>query len=385
MMRRARERRKPVAFSAEARYDTPVTLAKVCGALVLGGFAGETLSPSFARALAAGERGGAILFRRNVPEDVLAVSELTARIVDAASGDEPPIVAVDQEGGRVARLGPPVLRLPPAARLGDAGDDALLERVAHALGAQLAALGFSTAFSPVLDVHTRPENPIIGDRAFGTEPAVAARRAIAFARGLRRAGVFACGKHYPGHGDTLEDSHLALPVVPGDRARLERIELAPFRAAAEAGMESFMTAHVVYPALDEVPATLSRAICTDRLRGVLGFRGVLFSDDLEMQAVAARAPVEALAVDAVRAGCDALLVCSDEERQARAFEALVREAERDPDFRARCAEAHERVRALRRRFPARPERDRAAIEAIVHGDEARAVAALLTALEPAPR
>src|SRR5262249_9517484 len=150
--------------------------------------------------------------------------------------------------------------------------------------------------------------------------------------------VLACGKHFPGHGDTSVDSHVGLPVIHHDRARLEHIELPPFRAASGAGVASIMTAHVVCEALDPgVPATLSRAICASLLRAEIGFDGVLFSDDLEMAAVAARYPIEESAVEAVWAGCDARLVCRSEDPQARPHEALVKRAEAAPRSRARCA------------------------------------------------
>ncbi|WP_394828697.1 beta-N-acetylhexosaminidase [Pendulispora albinea] len=351
-----------------------MTLAETCGQMILGGFAGTSLPSSYARALAAGERAGAILFRRNVTQDVLAVSELTASIRAAASPNATgsPIVAVDQEGGRVARLGPPVLTLPPAARLGATLNEAFVERVAEAQGSELMALGFTTSFAPVLDIHTHPDNPVIGDRAFGRTPETVTAMALAFARGLQKAGLFACGKHYPGHGDTEKDSHFDRPTVHGDRARLERVELAPFAAAARAGIAALMTAHVVYPALDDKPATLSKVICTDILRNQLGFRGALLSDDLEMKAVAALAPIDALAVDAVEAGCDLLLICANEEAQARAHEALVRRAEARSTFRLRCEEAQARVAVLRA-LPMRPEREREKLVQIVGGEKSRGV------------
>ncbi len=176
---------------------------------------------------------------------------------------------------------------------------------------------------------------------------------MAFARGLAAAGVAPCGKHFPGHGDTKTDSHLELPRVAHDRARLEAVELAPFRAAA-ADLPAFMSAHVVYDALDSVPATLSRRIATELLRGELGFRGVLVSDDLEMRAIADTYGAGEAAVLAVEAGCDALLVCSKEDAQVQAVDALTRRAERDATFRARCEEASARVVALRRAFVPRP-------------------------------
>jgi beta-N-acetylhexosaminidase len=327
-------------------------LRRLCGGLVIGGFAGTSLPRAFEQRLASGELGGAILFARNVTPDPAQIAGLCAAIA-RTSTDLAPIVSVDQEGGRVARIKEKVLRLPPAMMLGAHLDAGAIERVGRTLGAQLAALGFSMDYAPVLDVHTNPKNPVIGDRAFATDPEPAARSAIAFARGLMAAGVSACGKHFPGHGDTIADSHLELPRVTHDRARLDAVELAPFRAAAPE-LPAMMSAHVVYDALDTLPATLSRRVATDLLRGELGFRGVLISDDLEMRAVADAYGAGEAAVLAVEAGCDALLVCSKEDAQMEALEALVKRAERDANFRARCEEASSRVEALRRAFVPKP-------------------------------
>src|SRR5262249_7008663 len=154
------------------------------------------------------------------------------------------------------------------------------------------------------------------------------------------ANVLACGKHFPGHGDTRKDSHHDLPIVVHPRSRLDQIDLPPFRAAIGAGIAALMSAHVVYEQIDAgVPATLSRSICASLLRAELGFEGVLFSDDLEMKAIAARSSIEDAAVEAVWAGCDAVIVSSDEAAQTRTHEALTRAAEKDPRFRDRCIEA----------------------------------------------
>ncbi len=349
------------------------SLAVTCGQLIVGGFQGTTLPSSYARALKNGERAGAILFRRNLPPDLEDLARLNAAILAASRSDLPPIIGVDQEGGRVARIAAPALRVPPMQTLAKLGDLAFAERVATCMATELATLGFTTSFAPVLDVHSHPNNPVIGDRSFGTSAELVARYGVAFASGLQNAGVFACGKHFPGHGDTHLDSHFDLPVVAHERARLDAIELVPFRAAARGGIESLMTAHVVVSTIDpEVPATLSRAICTDLLRGELGFRGVLISDDLEMKAVADRFPVEESAVRSISAGCDLLLVCSDEALQTRAHEALVRRAENDAAFRERCEEAFARGLALRRRFPPRPSPSR--VQSAVGGEASLAMA-----------
>jgi beta-N-acetylhexosaminidase len=239
-------------------------------------------------------------------------------------------------------------------------------------------MGINVAFAPVLDVDSNEQNPVIGDRSFGRDPAAVAEMGFAFADGLQARGVLACGKHFPGHGDTHLDSHLALPAVAHDRARLEAVELVPFRRTA-GSVGSLMTAHVVFDALDPgVPATLSHRIATDLLRRELGFRGLLFSDDLEMKAIADHYGVEQAAVQAIRAGCDVLLVCSKPELADRAHEALVREAEADPDFHARCIQAAERSRSARRRFPCRPAPSLAAMHKSIADSGASGLLADLT-------
>jgi beta-N-acetylhexosaminidase len=324
----------------------------IAGPLIIGGFPGTTLPDSFERAVREGRRGGAILFKQNVQGGPLQVAALASALHGAAPA--PILVGVDQEGGRVARLGEPLLRVPPMQTVASWGDVALAERIARVVGAELAALGFTIDFAPVVDVNTCATNPVIGDRAFGNDAATCARFGAAWIRGLQGAGLLACAKHFPGHGDTTRDSHVDLPSVDQPRERLLALELVPFRAAVEAGVAAMMSAHVVYPALDPgVPATLSHAACSD-LRGAIGFRGMLVSDDLEMQAIAARWSIEDAAVAAIAAGCDALLVCFSHEKQERAVEALAREAERSPAFRARCEEALSRVSKARALATAQP-------------------------------
>ena len=352
------------------------SLSVLCGQMLVVGLAGLELDVSERRLLAAGERGGVVLFRRNVGRDPAGLGQvraLNASVKEACPTDRPPLVAVDQEGGRVMRLGPPAMQLPPMRRLGDAdpspGAD-LVRRVAEAQAHELAALGFSMSFAPVADIHTRDENPIIGDRAFATTPEAVARLGGAWAEGLARGGILSCAKHFPGHGDTTVDSHLALPHVDRPKTDLERLEIASFRALAKnPAIDSMMTAHVVYPALDpEQPATLSHAICTDLLRGELGFSGVLFSDDLEMKALTM--PTGEAAIRAVNAGCDILLVCSRADLAETAHEALVHEAEKSAAFRARCEEAFARGIAMRRRVPPAPVASDADLTGIYHATAA---------------
>ncbi len=334
---------------AAAEDASVATLSqKVCQLLWCGFGPGVTPPPGFAARVAAGEVGCAVLFRENVGsiEELLA---LNAALHAAAPADLPLLIAVDQEGGRVQRVRAPATVWPPMLRVGDA---ARAEAIGRALGEELAVLGFDVDFAPVLDVHTNPQNPVIGDRAFATTAAEVIRLAGAFARGLAAAGILACGKHFPGHGDTTTDSHLALPRVDHGLARLRAVELAPFRALE---LPMLMTAHVIFAALDpDSPATLSRRVLGDLLRGELGYRGVVVSDDLEMKAIADHWGIAEAVERGLIAGCDAFLLCHVEALQLEAHAALVRAAERSPAVRARVDEAAGRVAALKAGHRPRP-------------------------------
>ncbi|MBX7190523.1 MAG: beta-N-acetylhexosaminidase [Sandaracinaceae bacterium] len=347
---------------------TAASIDALAGRVLCVGFPGTSLPAALAARLREDALGGVILFKRNLG----ALDEVAALIesVQGASPSRTPLVAIDQEGGRVARLGSPLVKLPPMRRLGERGDAALTERCGAVLGAQLAACGINVDFAPVLDVDTNPDNPVIGDRSFGRDAETVITHALAFARGLSSAGVASCGKHFPGHGDTDLDSHLALPRIAHDRARLDRVELAPFRAARGV-VPSIMTAHVVFDALDrEVPATLSRRVITGLLREELGYDGVIVSDDLEMKAVFDRWGVAESAVRAIEAGCDLLLVCSRLELVDEAASALVARAREDEAFAARLADAAARVDAMRARFPAKTLRGAALLERITSAGSA---------------
>jgi beta-N-acetylhexosaminidase len=344
--------------------SSPEDFAVLCGALLVSGFPGPKLDADTVRALASGHRAGVILFRRNVDAaSIGAVHSLCSEILQVSPHSPGPFIAVDQEGGRVMRLGAPVVQLPPMRVLGDIGDAMLSRRAGRVLGIELSAIGFNLNFAPVLDVDSNPDNPVIGDRSFSRDPAKVGELGAAFAEGLEIAGVLACAKHFPGHGDTDRDSHVELPHVLHARERLDTVEIVPFRRAVSS-VGSMMTAHVVYDGLDpSVPATCSGKIVTELLRHDLGFKGLVFSDDLEMRALADHgSSIEESSVAAVRAGCDVLLVCKDFELAERAHAALVRECERDLAFVARCTEAKARCDAARRKFRARPAPDVVALK-----------------------
>jgi beta-N-acetylhexosaminidase len=315
------------------------------------GFDGKSLPASLSRWLAGGQIGGVVLFSRNI-ERPAQVRDLCRGIKSAAGRGNPlPLIAVDQEGGRVARFKePPFTWFPPARACSHfcCRNEAVAEAVGAAVAAELRSVGIDVNFAPVLDVVSNPENPVIGDRAFSDDPAVAAALGIAFAKGSLSRGILPVGKHFPGHGDTSADSHKELPVARAGREALLRRELLPFRRAARAGIPALMTAHVLYPALDPaVPATLSRKILHDLLRERMRFRGAVISDALEMKAIADRYVIGEAAVLAVAAGCDVVLVCRGEKEQAETIDRLDREATDRPAFRRAVAAAAVRSGRLR--------------------------------------
>ncbi|MBI3092400.1 MAG: beta-N-acetylhexosaminidase [Candidatus Tectomicrobia bacterium] len=328
-----------------------LTLQQQLGQLLFVGIAGQGVSAELRRALAGWVPGGFVLFKENIgaPEQLADLcAELRAVCLEQVG--VPPFIAIDQEGGRVARLGPPFTQVPPMRRLGELGDADLTRRLAAGMAAELRAAGISMNFAPVLDVDSNPANPVIGDRSFSRDPEVVARLGGAFIEGTMSAGVAPVGKHFPGHGDTATDSHFELPIVERPRADLERLELAPFRAACAAGLPALMTAHVLFPALDAaLPATLSPAILGDLLRGAWGYDGLVITDDLQMQAIARHFAAEAPLLS-LRAGADVLLVCAG-VAAAAAMLAQVTEGVRSGALReTRVEESWRRLLRLKETF-----------------------------------
>jgi beta-N-acetylhexosaminidase len=292
--------------------------------------------------------GALVLFGRNVAA-AAALQPLVAELRALAS--PPPLIMIDQEGGTVARLRAGVAQLPSAMALGATNDVTLTEELGTLLGRDLARLGISVNLAPVADLAGRSPNAL-GTRAYGDDPAQVAAFAGAFARGLGRGGVAPTLKHFPGHGATADDSHVVLPRVAADALALRRRDLAPFaQLIAERAAPLIMTAHVVVEAFDaQRPATLSRAVLQAVLRDELGFDGVIVTDCLEMDAVAAQVGTVRGAVEALAAGADLLLISHRLELAQAAAEA-VGAAVRDGSIPfERLRDAHARVMGLRRRY-----------------------------------
>jgi beta-N-acetylhexosaminidase len=315
-------------------------LERLAAGCLLAGFEGPTV-PDWLRGWLEAGLGGVVLFAWNV-EGRSQVAELTAALQAEREGL---VVAIDEEGGDVTRLeAKRGSSYPGNWALGAVDDLELTEEVAAAIGGDLAGVGVNVNLAPVADVNVRPENPIVGVRSFGSDPELVSRHVAAFVKGLQRAGVAACAKHFPGHGDTTTDSHLELPVVERDDAAMTAM-LAPFRAAVEAGTSAVMTAHIRVAGLDDAPGTLSPSVIGRLLRGELGFRGAVVTDALEMRAVSATVGPEEGAVLALLAGADALCLGHDlrPESVQAAVVAAVKAGRLDE---ARVGEAASRVAAL---------------------------------------
>ncbi|KUO11651.1 glycoside hydrolase family 3 protein [Streptomyces sp. DSM 15324] len=324
------------------------TLTRDALTVLQPGFPGTTAPDWLLRRLGEG-LASVGLFGRNIasPEQL---ASLTAQL--RAERDDV-LVAVDEEGGDVTRLEVRTgSSFPGNYALGAVDDVDLTRRVAHELGRRLAECGVNLNWAPSADVNSNPANPVIGVRSFGADPALVARHTAAYVTGLQSAGVAACTKHFPGHGDTAVDSHHALPRIDIPAEALTARELIPFLAATGAGTKAVMSAHILVPALDPVrPATLSRPILTDLLRRDLGYQGLIVTDGMEMQAVAATYGIERGSVLAIAAGADAICVgggLQDDATVRRLRDALVTAVRTGELPEERLADAAERVRCLAR-------------------------------------
>ncbi len=307
-----------------------MSLEQKIGQVMIIGFDGFTVSQDLRKLIEDYHIGGMILFARNIqsPEQVARLTN-ELQTIALQSGHPGLFIAIDQEGGRVARLTESTgfTEFPSAMGLAATGDPQNARRVAAAMAAELKAVGINIDFAPVLDVNNNPANPVIGIRSFSSDPHIVAEYGVAFAQGLQENGILAFGKHFPGHGDTSVDSHIDLPLVPHDRTRLNQIELVPFNAAIAANIAGIMTAHVTFPSIDPTPglaATLSRPVLTGLLREEMGYNGLIVTDSLEMGALAATGyPPTVGAPLALAAGADLMLFNRDHVMHRQAFGKLV--------------------------------------------------------------
>ncbi len=365
----------PTAADVSGRgYPAPATAdmtpAQKAGQVMMIGFDGTSLTPELRAAVTDLHVGGVIIFERNVGSpDELAQLTADLQALTQANGDPPLLIAIDQEGGRVARLKETkgFTEFPSAMAIAATGQAENARRVARALAAELLAVGINMNLAPDLDVNNNPDNPVIGIRSFSSNPATVAAFGRAFAEGLQEAGVLAVGKHFPGHGDTGVDSHVALPTVPHGRDRLATVEFVPFVAAIEfpspvatgegpgvRAIAGIMSAHVTFPAIDPTPglaATLSPRVLTGLLRDELGYDGLILTDSLEMGALAQSGyPVPVAAATALAAGADVLLFNHGHALHRQAHALILDRLARGQLPPGRLDEAAARVLAAKERF-----------------------------------
>lgn len=267
--------------------------------------------------------GGFIFYKDNI-QDAKQALDLINGLKTANQNEPVPLfLSVDEEGGRVSRMPRELEKLPTARKIGNTGSEELAGQIGGIIGRELSGFGLNLDFAPVLDANSNPDNPVIGDRAFGTKPEIVSRMGIAAMKGIREQGVIPVVKHFPGHGDTSVDSHLGLPVVEHDLTRLRKLELVPFKQAIQEGADVVMIAHLLMPKLDpEHPASFSKAVIDDLLRQELGYEGTVISDDMTMGAIVEHYDIGDAAVQFVQAGGNIVLVGHDEEKEKQVIQAL---------------------------------------------------------------
>jgi len=319
------------------------------GQLMIMGFEGTTISPNVESLLDTIQPAGVVLFARNISE---------ADQVHRLLGDCQDLVqttlftCVDMEGGTVDRLRDVITPAPSAQEVFETGSTRLYREHGRLIGQECRALGFNTDFAPVLDLRFSASAKVMGTRTVSSDAPAATRYAAAFVDGLRRSRVLACGKHFPGLGEGNLDSHQAMPVIHKQWKDLWKEDLLPYREL-RGELAFVMVAHAAYPEItgDPVPASLSPKWIQDMLREVLGYQGLVVSDDLEMGGVLASMPIEQAAIQTIRAGSDIFLVCHSEEKVRSCYEAVVREAERDPAFASQVERAADRVVRFKKSAP----------------------------------
>lgn len=295
------------------------------GQHVLVGISGHSLTESEKTFLTKNNIAGVTLFSRNVqsPQQVLELCREIQSLVPLTASKTPFLIGVDQEGGRVARLREPFTVWPPLRTIGQLDSPNASFNFTLALGKELKSVGINLDYAPCLDIFTNPQNTVIGDRALSEDAEKVAKHASALVRGFEKAGIIPCGKHFPGHGNTLIDSHEDLPVEHSDRARLEAVEWIPFKKAFKSGLNLVMTAHILFPKIDpDWPATLSEIFLKQILRQDLRFSGVIVTDDMDMKALAKHYDRAQLPVRALSAGADMVLYCNEPDIPPMALDAL---------------------------------------------------------------
>lgn len=343
-----------VSAPAEDTLDARVaqmSLEEKIGQMLLVGIEGTSLDAKAKTMIASHAIGGIILYKDNIA-DLAGMVALTNDLKLSNWGNGVPLfISVDQEGGKVSRLPAEYASFPSNHEVGNSGKTADASQMGHLLAKAVRSAGFNMDFAPVLDINSNPKNPVIGDRSFGSSADLVTMLGLAEMNGIAEEGIVPVIKHFPGHGDTGVDSHLELPVVNKTPDQLAKLEWLPFQAAIKAQADVVMVAHILYPQLDpDKPASLSKAVIGDLLRGDMGFDGVVITDDLTMGAIVKNYTLAAAAVDSVQAGSDILLVAHGYDNEASVRGALLKSVKSGAIPEARIDESVRRILALKDKY-----------------------------------
>lgn len=324
-----------------------MTLDEKIGEMFIAGLDGTKASAQAKDLITRLHVGGFIFYKENITTPAGVTAYTNQLKAWNKINPSPLFISSDEEGGRVTRL-PGLPKLPAARAIGDTGDVAYASKIGGALGSASKLMGFNVDFAPVLDINSNPKNPVIGDRSFGVTSQRVTDMGLAVMKAIGGKGVVPVVKHFPGHGDTAVDSHLELPVVNKTLAQLQAFEWVPFKAAIKNGVGMVMVAHILFPKVDSSgPATLSKAIITDQLRGQLGFKGVVITDDMTMGAIAKHYGMTDAVVRSVKAGSDIILLGHGYENVKTAIAALKKAVQAGDIDESRIDESVTRILTLK--------------------------------------
>ncbi|QUG43320.1 beta-N-acetylhexosaminidase [Psychrobacillus sp. INOP01] len=334
----------------EAVNLSDLSLEEKVGQMIFAGIKGTTITNETKKIISTHQVGGIILFKDNLKNANQSVSLLNSIKQENIKNKVPLFLGVDEEGGRISRL-PELTKLPTSENLGKLNDASLSYNIGKLLGKELSAFGFNLDFAPVLDINSNPDNPIIGDRSFGTDAEIVSKLGLQLMKGIQSEQVISVVKHFPGHGDTAVDSHKELPIIQKSLADLHVLELIPFTRAVEQGAEVIMIGHILLPKIDSAyPASISKEIITDVLREQLGFEGIIITDDMTMKAILNTFEISEAAVSAVKAGNDIVLVAHDYANVKKAKEAILQAIEAGEITEQRIDESVKRILSIKKKY-----------------------------------
>lgn len=344
---------KPIKNNADPVQEelNRLSLSEKIGQMIISGFEGTSVTTNAADLIKEYKLGGLILFGTNIKSETQLVNLTNALKTVNSNNKVPLFISTDQEGGRVNRMPASIINTPRARSIGETNNEKYAYNIGNVIANELTSFGFNVDFAPVLDIQSNPKNTVIGDRSFGSNSNIVSKQGAAMMKGIRSGNIIPVVKHFPGHGDTSIDSHLALPVVNKDLASLNKLELIPFRNAFKNNADMVMVAHILMKKLDsKYPASMSKTVITGLLRKQLGFDGVVITDDMTMGAIAKHYNLKDAAVKAVNAGSDMILVGHGKENVSTVYNSLYKAAKNHTISESTINKSVYRILSLKRKY-----------------------------------